>query len=170
MQLYQLTEEDVKLLRELHAERKNRRHSKPVVNVAMDDVPAQEVYLVRVPPEGIPAVDSGALTGTSATDLADDVFSGTDCYCYRLSETTGKAIPLNRRIKVHNRGDVAISGDRWATAAKDKWGRWWAQAEPISSISFTVVTDCSFDTGTCKFTKTTSTITITGSNLEVSVT
>lgn len=171
--LFQFTEEDMGVLKELVLAYRNRRL--PLRSRQEDEYhQAPEVYVVRTPTGGIGGNSEGLLTGTGALALLDDSFSSASCQVYRIDDS-GLPHPSGPLIKVYNIGKAAVPNDRWAVVERDKWGRWIVQSGSIladtdeQTTVFTVVTDCSFDIATCIFTKTTKTVTITGRNITVTV-
>lgn len=168
--IYQLTEDDLSVMRELIVAHRNKRLPlRQLIDTHEHQAP--EVYVVRVPTSGIAAASEGTLSGTGSSGLADDSFSSAFCQAYRLG-VTGTPIVAGPSIRVYNPSKSAIAGDRWALVERDKWGKWYippSDLGALTSISFTVVTDCSFNAVTCVFTKVTSTITITGRGLSVVV-
>lgn len=118
------------------------------------DYMAPEVYTVLVPVGGIPGIDS----------YGDASYA--ECTAYARRGTQLQATQL--QLPVYNLSTADVPAG-YARAVRDKFGTWSILGAVSKTIEFTVVTDCSFNTFTCVFTKTTSTIRITGDNLSVEV-
>jgi hypothetical protein len=129
-----LTEAEVALLQDVIDEVRSRRQNtsgRPRVQTEQGQAP--EVYLVRTPAAGIPALSAGANVGTGPLAPSDDVPGSALCGVYRLLRTgSGVASVMSvngswtnpKKITVYNFLPVAIPGNQWVTAIRDKFGYW----------------------------------------------
>lgn len=81
-----------------------------------------EVYVARTPVAGI-----AALTEETGTGIEDTPGSAI-CNIYKLSEGSGRLVPLGYYIQVHNLSQVAFGGNRWVLVKQDALGVWWVEA------------------------------------------
>lgn len=136
--IYVLNEEDVAVLRRLIAESRSTPRGVRVhpASRETEDIVAPDVYIARVPPTGIPALDLGEETGTGtgSGDTGDDVPGYADCQFYQIINTyPGDTGPPSIEVldmgeeRVHNLSQSAIPGGTWVLAIRDKTGAWIAQ-------------------------------------------
>ncbi len=125
-QLFYLTENDRDLLRDfVERELRGRNHSRSRYGIEGENSQSPDVYVVRTPSAGIPALDVGSTTGSGS--LEDDTPGSAECDVYRLVQTGGtydlKPTGVTRRI--YNLDSVAASGNTWTLVARDKFGTWY---------------------------------------------
>jgi hypothetical protein len=145
--LYLLTESEVELLQSVLGKvRSQRQNTSGRPGVRAEQGQAPEVYLVRTPATGIPALSAGTNVGTGSLAPSDDVPGSALCGVYRLIRTgsglagTGQSVgvrPVNgswtnpKQITVYNFLPVAIPGNQWVTAIRDKFGYWMVPAQGL---------------------------------------
>lgn len=96
---------------------------------------APEVYVARVGPGGIPALDENTTsgTGTGSVALRDDVpGAADDCTVYRVVDN-GSPTPaptvleaFEMGARVYNFSTTAVAGNAWVALLRDKFGFWLA--------------------------------------------
>ncbi len=126
-QLFYLTENDRDLLRDfVERELRGRNHSRSRYGIEGENSQSPDVYVVRTPNTGIPALDVGSTTGSGS--LEDDTPGSAECDVYRLVQTGGtydlKPTGVTRRI--YNLSLSSLSGGTWTPVARDKFGTWYA--------------------------------------------
>lgn len=88
---------------------------------------APEVYIAKVPEDGIIGFDYDTGTGTgtgSGTGTADGLVSYADCVVYKL--LPDKSLVSTRGTKrVHNLSGSDIAGNTYVVVSRDKFGIWW---------------------------------------------
>jgi len=175
------TEESVRALQELISWwRRQRVNTLNRPHVEDEQGGSPEVYVARVPTDGIPACSHPG-TGTAPPAAEDGEVPGTaDCLIYYIDEL-GTLQPIGElKQTVHNLSFVDVPGDTWCSVHRDKFGRWLAatvgsSGSSLTSASFEVISDVSvsivIDMATClataTVTKTFSTVTLTGDNISV---
>jgi hypothetical protein len=142
-----LTESEIALLQSvLDKVRSQRQNTAGRPAVRQEQGQAPEVYLVRTPIAGIPALSAGTNVGTGSLSPADDVPGSALCGVYRLIQTgsglpgTGQAVGVQpvsgswaspKQITVYNFLPIAIPGGQWVTAIRDKFGYWLVPAQGL---------------------------------------
>lgn len=126
---YLLSESDRRELQELIAWKRRVIGGSPRQAVDWVEHQAPEVYLVRAPATGIPALSLGSNTGTGPTDGDDDTPGSATCEVYRVVtlEGTKRLRPTGGTIPVHNFALSRIQPGQWCLIHRDKFGTWWAQ-------------------------------------------
>lgn len=81
-----------------------------------------EIYVARTPVAGI-----AALTEETGTGIEDTPGSAL-CNVYKLSEGSGRLVPLGYYEQVHNLNQTSIGGNRWVIIKQDALGVWWVEA------------------------------------------
>lgn len=126
-----LTRDDQQLIRQLLADYKNGRlnpvNRTPIIE---QDLTAPEVYLVRVPAGGIAGYNVES-TGTAS----DDQFPSVDCNVYaviRNDPSSATVRYMGFKITVFNYSLLAVQGNDWILAVRDKGGPYYA-AIPLQS-------------------------------------
>lgn len=137
---YNLSADDVRLLRDMADEYRRRRPPPRHPAPADDTVTAPEVYVVWVGPDGIPGLNDMGTTGTgteagtgtgSAQD--DDEVGSAVCQVYRMRIENGarKMFGQNFTRRIHNLMTTAIPGTSWQLAVRDKFGTFWVVPIPL---------------------------------------
>lgn len=127
-----LSEKDAEVLKRLL----DRVRSLPINTTGRGAVPPVEegfqtadIYVARVPAEGIPAIEEAS--GVSIRDKPGCA----DCDIYRIiPSATEVGIPCDSDLqpiyglsrRVHNFSSSEIAGDTWILTARDKFGYWFA--------------------------------------------
>ncbi len=125
---YYLSENDLKILKEV-VSKVGHLTTRPQAGDVADQIPkAPDVYVVRTPSGGIPALTEEAGTGSG---FNNDEPGSADCRVYQLVPDGAtyrlfKAGAGDLNVEVHNLSATAVAGDSWVLAAKDKFGKWWA--------------------------------------------
>lgn len=153
------------MLRELNELMQWYRRFRKVTRLTegFDDEQSPDIYIARVGAGGIPASSD---VGTGSVAVGTDVPGSADCDIYRVDYDGTFSKVTDVRKTVYNVYPTAIAEHTWAIVARDKFGNWLALS-CLSEASLTVVTDVSFDTGTCVLTKTQVTYTIRGMGLSI---
>lgn len=130
--LYALNDDDLALLRELtNWWRSQRGNSSGKYMVPEDNAQTPEVYLVRTPAGGIPALADQGTTGTGTAGM-DDTPGSAECDVYRVYD--GQFVKLGFTRRVYNVTGIAIAQGMWVLAVRDKFGIWYA---PTMGLQFT---------------------------------
>lgn len=127
---YYLTEEDLKVLRDVIARERSRQgRTTGRQGVDWDEHQAPEVYVARTPYAGISGLttvgtgthlDTGTGTGTGVT--GDDVAGSASCAIYQVVD--GEFLSIGTSLLVHNYSTEAVEGDKWVLVLRDKFGTW----------------------------------------------
>lgn len=127
---YVLSDRDVRVLREMMREFAQRRQNQQSTSEQGTPSAAPEVYVARVPADGIPALDEG-FTGTgTGTGTMDDSPGYAVCAVYRAvldevgTPTLIRVADLNKIV--YNLSSSTIRGSSWCLVARDKFGYWYA--------------------------------------------
>lgn len=127
---YFLDERSRKALIDVVAAEVKRRMERPR-DAGRVDPTSPETYVARTPPEGIPPVDYGVVTGTGSGTgtTGDDVPGFAQCLIYQLVDQGGTADGFFLRVpqfykKVFNVTDRYVPGGTWTLVTRDKYGRW----------------------------------------------
>jgi hypothetical protein len=92
---------------------------------------APEVYIAKVPPYGIPALNPAETGFTGTGTLADDVPGFAECDLYRIVPSGTSVWELKRvqkAVTVFNLSSTEVAGGEWIPASRDKYGFWLASA------------------------------------------
>ncbi len=98
-------------------------------SVIDDGHQAPEVYVALVPEDGIPPVNfDGTGTGSFIADTGDsgDVPGSAVCEIYFLDVNLLELKSTGRSETVYNLETLNISGPKWISIHRDKYGRWFA--------------------------------------------
>lgn len=113
-----LTPDEKRLLQGL-LDRERRRPTSPTrsTSATAEDPAGPEVYLVKTPAGGIPA-------------LATDIPGQADCDVYQRRDGDAGPVIATPGLKraIANAGTDAIPADVWLLVARDKFGNWWPAA------------------------------------------
>jgi len=143
--LYALTLDDVNTFRELVADYKNRKTTRPSYAYDIDDFAgtAPQTYLVRAPKGGIPGINQNT-TGTGTTALGDDVISSADCQVYYKDNINNILHPVkSKKLSVCNYSTNEIPQLSWCLVTRDAYGTWYAITGGGSNSSgITVIASC----------------------------
>lgn len=120
MDAYVLSAADVAELKALAQERRLRvQNTRNRDALPEDRTPAPEMYVAKAPSTGVPGM-IGEQPGSA------------DCAIYRLQVNTGELTLVELTKPVYNIGS-AISLDTWLLVSRDKFGSWYALADPAAS-------------------------------------
>ena len=125
--IYGLTEDDLKVLKALVEESRQRPVSvSSVAGIKPDLEPAPELYVVRIPHGGLPGAAVGE-TGTGTDDLVDDVPGQARCEVYRAigDGPTLQMIDTGVMVDILNLSSTGRAEGEWAVVARDKYGYWY---------------------------------------------
>lgn len=127
---YLLSENDRRVLKEVVRDYETRRGNVSSRSEQGTPSAAPEVYVARVPSDGIPALDEG-FTGTgTGTGTADDSPGYAVCAVYRVV-LDGTGTPTLIRVGdlnkvIYNLSTRTVSGGGWILTTRDKFGYWFA--------------------------------------------
>lgn len=127
MPLFNVSEQEAQLLREVIAWFRSSKRNRPITPVDLQDQPAPEVYLARPPEAGLPRAERGQ-TGTGTIDLGDDVLGMAECEVYVRDPDTDKAKPAGFSQIVYNPFPEAFEQDDLIVIERDKFGDWYVAA------------------------------------------
>jgi hypothetical protein len=104
------------------------------------DHPAPEVYAVKTPSDGIPALQQLG-TGTGSSNAATP--GSADCELYQIVED-GSSVTLERladdsKVTVYNLSQSDLPANTWLLAVRDKFGNYFAAAGGGSGTSDKIV-------------------------------
>lgn len=131
------------MLAEWRAEPENPRRPKPF----RQRFQTPEVYVAKVPPRGIPALNQTGTTGTGTEEPLDDVPGRAECEIFVLDTEDPASLRFNPLADetryVYNLSPRAISADEtpWVTIHRDKFGTWYVAAPRSSAVTDLDFTD-----------------------------
>lgn len=144
---YLLTEDDVKLLKQMAGAFRKKREVILQYSREADNLPAPDVYVALTPEGGIPALTYSPaglyeVTGTAGSGTGSDVGTGTadvypipgfaDCEIYQLSRELTDEPYLSEMAfldhRVYNCSENAVERSKFIVIFRDKNGIWWASS------------------------------------------
>ena len=135
---YLLSENDLRILREVIRQQRlltanpRLRHSPE-----LDQSPAPDTYVARIPPQGIPPpIVVG--TGTGSISLGPETtFNWVMCPVYQLRLNPNNTANLIQVSALHKvvYALSEIQGDTWRMVGRDKYGTWWVLETAKTAIA-----------------------------------
>ncbi len=128
-----LTDEDVRILREMIAKVKRMRE-RPIDEAEEPLYQAPECLVVLTPPEGIPALNPDLSYGTgtgSGTDFGSEFNTPGEAECdvYKVEKSGSDEVPnlisQEFTVVVYNLMSVDIAGNQWVLVFRDRSGSGW---------------------------------------------
>lgn len=142
--LYALTLDDVNTFKELVAEYKNRKTTRPSYAYDIDDFAgtAPQVYLVRAPKDGISGINQNT-TGTGTHGLGDDVVYTAECQVYYKDNITNVLHPVEgKTLWVTNFSTTSINPYVWILVTRDAYNTWYAITAGSSGGGIIIQASC----------------------------
>lgn len=127
--MFYLTESDLTLFREMAQDFRARKRGQQLTSAPYTSPQAPEVYLAKVPPGGIPALNQTGTTGTGTDQPLDDVPGEVECEIYQLdtesaSPTFGRVGELTYVVRNLSASAISANTTPWVLVVRDKFGEW----------------------------------------------
>lgn len=132
--VFAFSEDDARLLRQLIERERRQVQNTRNRPAPLADIPqAPDVFVVKAPDGGIPALDAEAGTGTGTGTLG---YPGSAiCTIYTAREVGGYTKLVRRtnfEKRVYNMSEATIPEGSWCLITRDKSGTWWAVPAAVS--------------------------------------
>lgn len=125
------TREQADLIQEWINRARNAPVPSPLGDEGDSEYTSPEVYIIKTPSAGIPAISTaGTGSGTAGDAAAGDTPGSADCDVYYV-DSSGVLTDAGFTITVYNLTIANVKGGLITTAKRDKWGSWICAAQPL---------------------------------------
>lgn len=123
-----LTVEQDKIVQEVIEKVRKLGVQNPLGDYNDDNYPSPEIYIVKTPTDGIPAMSKtgyGTGSGTSEYFFEGDLPGSAECQVYKIDTDSGALVEVDGLTKtVYNINYTKIRGRTFVTINRDKYGVW----------------------------------------------
>lgn len=125
------TDAQVALIQEWINKSRNTPVPSPLGDEGDSEYTSPEVYIIKTPSAGIPAIYTAGTGSGTAGDPADgDTPGSADCDVHYI-DASGILADAGFTITVYNLTIAPVKGQLVTTAKRDKWGSWICAAQPL---------------------------------------